>query len=302
MRVAVIFNPSAGRGRSKERDLPRVIAKLSAVGARVESFPTVRTGHAVELARRASEDGFERVVAWGGDGTLNEVAGGLLGTDTPMGVLPGGTVNVFAREAHIPLSLEAALEAMSHGIVKRIPVGLANDRCFLAMAGIGIDAEVVYRMKVAVKSALGVLAFWLAGFRLLASYPMSPLRVWADGQERRGTGVIAGKLARFGPRYFITPDARMDEARFHVVVFQGDKRRDYLRYLLGVLQRRHLSFEDIEHFKTDRLTVEADTPVRCQLDGEPAGETPVRLEVRDRALAVILPRVAIVGTSRAGIE
>lgn len=292
MRVALIFNPRSGRGRPKEEDLPRVIGKLSATGAQVTAFPTDETGHAVELARRASEDGFERVIAWGGDGTLNEVAGGLLGSDAAMGVLPGGTVNVFAREAQIPLSLDGALDAMNGGIVKRIPVGLANQRCFLVMAGVGLDAEVVYRMKVGVKSALGVLAFWLDGFRLLASYPMTPLRVLAGSKEHRGTGVIAGKLARFGPRYFITPDARMDDARFHVVIFKGNKRRDYLRYLLGVLRDKHLGFPDVEHFKTDRLTVEADAPVRCQLDGEPAGETPLRLEIRDRALAVILPVLA----------
>lgn len=291
MRVALVFNPRSGRGRAKSEVLPAVAAALARAGVTVEPRPTERRGHGVELARAAASEGFERVIAWGGDGTLNEVATGLLGseTETPLGILPGGTVNVFAREARIPLALEPAIESFVGGRVVRIPVGILGERVFLLMAGAGLDAEVVYRMSAGVKGALGVLAFWIDGFRLLARYPMTPLRVTAAGKSIEGTGVIAGKLGRFGPRYFITPGAAMNDPHFHVVVFKGRRRLDYLRYLFGVLWQRHLAFEDIEDFKTDRLSIDAAEPVRLQVDGEPAGTTPATLEVRDRALAVVLP-------------
>jgi diacylglycerol kinase family enzyme len=159
------------------------------------------------------------------------------------------------------------------------------------MAGCGIDAEVASRVKGAFKSTLGALAFWLDGFRMLASYPMTPLRIESAERSVVGTAVIAGKTRRYGPRYFITPDAKLDEPKLHVVVFQGKKGRHYFKYLFGVLTRSHLGFKDVVHFKTDALTVSAEEgSVPYQLDGEPVGHAPLALEVRDGALGVVLPR------------
>jgi len=244
-KVALIFNPRSGRGPSKEKRLPRVESRLKQAGMEVRSWPTEGVGHAIEIAREAAEAELDVAVAWGGDGTLNEVASGLIGTSTAMGVLPAGTVNVFAREVGIPLKLDRALDVLDSGRVCRIPVGFAGERPFLLMAGVGLDGEVVYRLKAGFKDALGAFAFWLDGFRLLASYPMTPLDIRFDGREIVGTGLIAGKIPRYGPRYRITPDARLEEAKLAVVVFKGTHRRDYLRYLVGVLGHFHLKFRDI---------------------------------------------------------
>lgn len=295
MKVALIFNPRSGRGRSKHELLPRVIARLEQAGMDVTSRPTERMGHGIEIAKEAAAAGFDTAIAWGGDGTLNEVACGLFETSTALGVLPGGTVNVFAREVGIPLKLEGALDSLVSGRVSRIPMGLAGDRPFLLMAGVGLDGEVVYRLKAGFKSALGATAFWLDGFRLLASYPMTPLRIHVgghtEGRDIVGTGLIAGNIRRYGPHYKITPDAKLDEPKLDVVVFKGTNRRDYLRYLAGVIGQFHLNFKDIEHFKTDAMTIEVDSGARVpiQLDGEPAGYAPLVLGVRDRALSVVLP-------------
>ena len=111
-----------------------------------------------------------------------------------------------------------------------------------------------------------------------------------DDRELQGSGVIAGKLRRYGPGYFIASEAKLEEPLLHVVVFRGRKRRGYLRYLAGVVSGAHLRFDDVASFKASALTVEADASVPYQLDGEYAGETPVDLRVRDRALSVVLPR------------
>jgi YegS/Rv2252/BmrU family lipid kinase len=290
--AALIYNRRAGRVRRKGELLDRILACLSKADMNVEVFPTQGRGDAIELAARASRAGFDRVLSFGGDGTLNEVAAGLLGTETVLGVLPGGTVNVFAREVGIPRTLEGAIDVAARGEPTRIPVGMAGDRPFLLMAGVGLDAEVVYRLKAGFKDALGALAFWVDGFRLLATYPMTPLRIRAEGREIAATTVIAGKLRRFGPRYFITREARLEEPKLHVVVFKGRKGRDYLRYLAGVLGGFHLRMWDVEHFKTDALEVssEGKEKVPLQIDGEPLGFAPVSIGVRDRALTVMLPR------------
>ena len=291
MKVALIFNPRSGRGRPKDELLPRALARLEEAGMDVTTKPTERMGHGIEIARDVAAAGFDRAIAWGGDGTLNEVACGLFETSTALGVLPGGTVNVFAREVGIPLKLDGALDAFVAGRVSRVPMGLAGERPFLLMAGVGLDGEVVYRLKAGFKSALGATAFWLDGFRLLASYPMTPLRIHSEGRDIIGTGLIAGNIRRYGPRYFVTPDAKLEEPKLDVVIFKGTNRRDYLRYLSGVIGRFHLNFQDIEHFKTDAMTidVEAGSRVPIQLDGEPAGYAPLVLGVRDQALSVVMP-------------
>ena len=173
-------------------------------------------------------------------------------------------------------------------------MGLADDRPFLLMAGVGLDGEVVYRLKAGFKSALGAKAFWLDGFRLLATYPMTPLHIRANDRDIVGTGLIAGNIRRYGPHYKITPDAELFEPKLDVVVFLGKNRRDYLRYLVGVLGHFHLKFGDIDHFKADSLTIGVDGGGRVpfQLDGEPAGYAPLSLGVRDRALGVVLPSSA----------
>jgi YegS/Rv2252/BmrU family lipid kinase len=290
LRVVLVFNPESGRARAKETMLGRVLPVLSRGGMKVDVRPTERPGHATEIAAQAARDGFERVLACGGDGTLNEVARGLAGTETALGILPGGTVNVFAREVGIPRAIEEAAETFVRGEVRRIPVGIASGRPFLLMAGVGLDAEVVRRLKTGFKHALGAAAFWLDGFRMLASYPMPTIRVRSEGREIEGSGLVAGKLRRYGPRYSVTPEARLEEPLLHVVVFRGRRRSDYLRYLAGILFGFHLRFDDVVSWKTNALTVEADLDVPYHIDGELAGNTPVDLQVRDRALSVVLPR------------
>ena len=290
-RVALIYNPRSGRGHAKEELLSQVLTRLKDAGMEVSPRPTERMGHATQMARDAAEAGFEMAIAWGGDGTLNEVACGLRDSPTAMGVLPGGTVNVFAREVEIPLKLSGALDTLVGGRIVRIPMGFAGERPFLLMAGVGLDGEVVYRLKSGFKDALGAFAFWLDGVRLLASYPMSPVRVRVGGKEIVGTGLIAGNIRRYGPRYYVTPDAKLEESKPDVVIFTGKNRRDYLRYLLGILGHFHLRFSDIEHLKTDALSVSVDEGARVplQLDGEPSGCAPVEIRVQDKALAVVLP-------------
>lgn len=289
MRIVLVFNPESGRVRDKATMLGRVLPVLGRSGMAVDMRPTEWPGHATEIGAQAVRDGVERVLCWGGDGTVNEVARALAGTETALGILPGGTVNVFAREVGIPRRMEAAAKTFVEGEVRRIPVGVASDRPFLLMAGVGLDAEVVRRLKAGFKRALGVTAFWLDGFRGLARYPMPSLRIRSEGREVEGTGLIAGKIRRYGPRYFIAKEARLEEPLLHVVVFRGRNRRDYLRYLAGVALGSHLRFKDVLSFKASALTVEADASVPYQVDGEFGGYTPVDLGVRDQALSVVLP-------------
>ena len=290
-RAILIYNPASGRGRPKQRTLPDLLTRLQALGIEADPAPTREPKHATELARDALQRKVPLVIAWGGDGTVNEVARAMLGSETPLGILPGGTVNVFARETGIPFNLEKACRVLVEGEPRVIPVGMAGGRPFLLMAGIGIDAEVVHRLDVnaGLKKRLGTFAFWLLGFRLLASYAFAPLKVLVDGKEVVGTGVVAGNVRCYGSGYVITPEARLEEPMLDVVVFQGRSGFAYLRYLFGVAGGFHVKFKDVVHFHAERLEVVATDGQLCQLDGESAGKVPVQLEIHPNALTVLLP-------------
>lgn len=289
MRARLIFNPASGRGRSKSEQLPELGKQLEDHGIEAEPSPTDAPGHATELAREAADRQFDAVIVWGGDGTLNEVAAGLLGCPMPVGLIPGGSVNVFARATGIPLRLKKACAALARSQPYRIPVGMAAGRPFLLMAGIGIDAEVVRQLNPEFKKRLGKLGFWLKGFAQLASYSYRPFVVRADGKEYQATSVIAGKLRFYGGRYVITPAAHLEEPFLDVVLFQGRGAIAYLRYLVGVLGRFHLRFRDVVSIKTSRFEVESSSPVYYQIDGELGGKAPVTVGVRPAALTVLLP-------------
>jgi YegS/Rv2252/BmrU family lipid kinase len=290
--ATLIYNPESGPGQSKKLRIPSLLRTLRELDIDACPAPTVSPGHATILAREALRQDAALVIGWGGDGTLNEIAAGMLGSPTPLGILPGGTVNVFARATGIPRgSLEEACRVLREGRRTRVPVGMAGDRPFLLMAGIGIDGEVVHRIDPAFKKRFGKSAFWLLGFRLLPSYPFSSIVVRADGQEIHGTGLVAGKVRIYGPGYIVTPDARLEEPLLDVVVFQGGRGRDYLRYLVGVAGGFHLRFKDVVRLKAASVDVEGDGQ-HLQLDGEPAGRVPVHLRILPDALTVILPDVS----------
>jgi YegS/Rv2252/BmrU family lipid kinase len=289
-RAVLIFNPAAGRAASKRKNLPRLVERLAELGIEARPAPTEGPGHASELAGQAVAESMDLALAWGGDGTVNEVARGLLRSPVALGVLPGGTVNVFARETGIPLDPLAACEVLASGRTRALPVGSASGRPFLLMAGIGLDAAVVDRLNsTRLKRRLGVSAFWLEGIHQLAVYPFPIFRVRAGGREYPASTLIAGKLRTYGNGYLITPDAGVDAPWLDVVLFQGRRRIDYLRYLVGVLSASHTGFADVVHFKTERLELEAPSSVRCQLDGEPLGPAPAWLEVLPGALLAVLP-------------
>ena len=288
MRARLIFNPASGR-RKTSKSLVRLLDDLKIQGIKAQPSPTSAPGHATSLAREAAEGGVDVVLVWGGDGTLNEVATGLLGSSVPMALLPGGSVNVFAREVGIPLRARAACRGLVQAEPRTIPVGMVGDRPFLMMAGIGLDAEVVRGLEPGFKRRLGALAFWIRGFALLATHPFPPFTVRIEGDEVMATSLIAGKIRNYGGKYVVTPEARLEKPSLDVMIFQGRSAFAHLRLLLGILGHFHLKLPDVLHFHTTQFEVDASDSIYCQVDGELAGKAPLSVMIRPQALKMLLP-------------
>jgi diacylglycerol kinase (ATP) len=203
-RWALIYNPVSGKHRP---DTPEALrAALAAQGVELQLHATQRAGHAVSLSRALS--GVECVAAYGGDGTLREVAKGLLGRDVPLAFVPGGSGNSTARELGLPADpVAAALAALGgHGVPVRL--GHINGEPFVNMAGIGFDALAVYLLSPELKGRLGPLAYIATGFRcLLHRHP--GLQVHTEAGRRNAVWVVGARAARYAGLLRIHPTAHM---------------------------------------------------------------------------------------------
>jgi len=257
-------------------------------------------GEARQLAAKAVRQGFATVIAAGGDGTANEVVNGM--ADVPhglasvrLGIVPLGTVNVFARELGLPRDLNGAARTLAAGRELAIDLGLAEfvsdgrnqNRHFLQLAGAGLDARAVKLVSWELKKKAGPLAYVAAGCRALREVqPMIQVE---------GAGPISGQLALLGNgRYYggsfeVFPQASLRDGLLDVCVLPKANLRICLQTLLGLATGRILRFLPSQHFRSSNVTLRSSSAVGLQLDGEYAGELPARFSVLPKALRVIVP-------------
>ncbi|MEN9937391.1 MAG: hypothetical protein RLZZ387_3970, partial [Chloroflexota bacterium] len=185
-RALIVFNPMAGQAESFQQDLQAAAEIWRESGWQVDLRPTEGPGDGTRIAREAAEEGYDVVVAAGGDGTINEVVNGLAGTRAALAPLPVGTMNVWARELGLPLQPRATAEALLQARVRSIDLGRAGSRYFLLMAGVGFDAAVVGEVRSPEKRRLGILAYVLRAVTVALRFRGARARVVVDGRRIGG--------------------------------------------------------------------------------------------------------------------
>ncbi len=292
--VPIIVNPTAGGGRllRSYMDLDRAAHRC---GLKLEWQHTEHRGHGTELACRAAADGSPLVLAYGGDGTYNEVARGLLGSDTALGVLPGGTTSVLAYELGIPRPAAGALEALVVGRDRAMRVGRTDrDEVFLLMLSSGPDVVVLERLSPALKK-IGRSGVALQAIRELLRFAALPtVEVSAGGVHISGGWAIVGTARCYGGPYHATPGANPLAPHFEVVVQQSVGRRAAIPFALGVPFGHHVRRRDVWRRTVDHVELRpaGGARVRYQLDGDLAGALPVRATIDPESLLVRLPGAA----------
>lgn len=289
-RGVLIYNPAAGQADLARR-LEDITTTLAGQGLILERLPTTAAGHAAELARDARDAGAELVAVCGGDGTINEAALALAGGTVPLGILPGGTANVLARELEVPRSLQSAAQVLANGVTTAISVGRANDRRFLMMAGFGFDAMVLTGFNPFLKRHLGRLAYAARCAEEFVRFNAPELEVSTDDGVVRASMVIAANIRLYGGDFVLAPEADPTDDLLDLVIFRGGGRLDYTRYLAGALAQRLGSLKDVTMVRTRSATIRsAGGPVPGHIDGDTVLETPVTLSVEPRVLRVRVPR------------
>jgi len=270
MNAAVIVNPASGVGRRPVQ--ARVeLARRALVDAGVEGdvVVTARRGHAHDVAAAAARGGVDLVVAWGGDGTINEVGSALVHTPAALGIVPSGSGNGLARELGLSMRPAEALRAALTGRPRPFDVGELAGRYFLNIAGIGFDAVVAGRFNKRPKGRRGAWPYVTLTFGALAGYEPDRYRVTLDDEVHEGRyfTVVLANSPQFGNRIRIAPEARPDDGLLNAILV------DHRPILAHLWRARYLLFDitrapGLVRRPVRAMTIEGSAPLTCQIDGE----------------------------------
>src|SRR5438132_2060290 len=251
---------------------------------------TTRTGEAELMARRGIKEGFEKIVAAGGDGTINEVVNGLAGTNAMLGLLPIGTMNVFATELGLPVhDLELCWDIIRADGTRAVDLPKANQKFFVQLAGVGLDAQVVKETSGQLKRNFGPLSYLISAAQIAARPPPRLFIQSDDASIEEGSFVLVGNGRLYGGPFPFFKHALIDDGLLDVIVFKRLGYLEIIKYLQDVVFSSDIRVPEIEYFQTRGLRITSEQDVPLELDGELAGNCPVDFQIRKRALGVLVP-------------
>ena len=281
--TVIILNPAA---RSERTNRWRSRVESLTDGCMV--CETSQPGEAESMARQAVAEGFEKIVAAGGDGTINEVVNGLAGSTAMLGLLPIGTVNVFAMELGLPShSLELCWDIICGEHTRLVDLPSANDKHFVQLAGVGLDAQVVKETSANLKRNFGPLSYLISAAQI-ATRPPPRLRIESpDTAVEEGSFVLVGNGRRYGGPFPFFKQAVLDDGLLDVVVFKQFGYFEIIKYLQDVFFSSEIRLPEVEYFQTRSLRVTSEQEVPVELDGELVGSCPVTFQMHEHSLRVL---------------
>jgi diacylglycerol kinase family enzyme len=304
----LIYNPASGQKRQQRaEDISRVAGVFHAAGVQVETCPTTHAGSAIQQAQQASAAGFDTVVACGGDGTVNEALNGLMlaGGNAALGLVPLGSGNLLASDLGLPADpVAAARKLLSYtprdfrpGLVISQRGAAIDKRYFIVAAGVGADAELMYRTAVRSKERWGRNAYFLEMARMAwrGGYPMFQIE-WQDKEGRRQQDkamlALAIRASTFpGLLRFVHLGSALTHDSFCLLLFRTNKIRRFLAYFAGVATGMNWKVKDVDvvHSKWFRCTALPDARgIHAQADGELLGLLPAELSIESRSVKLLM--------------
>ena len=284
-KTLVILNPAAHSERAA-----RYRSQLEALAGDGVVRTTTQPGDAELLARHGALEGFEKIVAAGGDGTINEVVNGLAGSNATLGLLPIGTVNVFATELGLPShDLSSCWEIIRRNHTRLVDLPTANGKYFVQLAGVGLDAQVVKETSLAFKRSFGPLSYVISAAQIAAR---KPPRLLVDAENigrMESSFVLVGNGRHYGGPFPFFKQAINNDGLLDVVAFKQLGYLEIIRYLQEVFFSSEIRLPEVEYFQTERLRISSEQEVPVELDGELVGTCPVSFEIRDKRLRVLAP-------------
>jgi YegS/Rv2252/BmrU family lipid kinase len=297
----VIINPAAG-ARSTFRKWPRISQLLKHIGLSFDYQYTEGVGHAIELAREAASNGYQKLVAVGGDGTVNEVANGILhvtsARETALGVISTGTGSDFARSVGIPRYYVSACSSLTSsrrlvidvGVVECQKNGKSIRRFFVNAAGVGFDAAVAGTTERLPKHFGGTIPYLTGLFYTLSNYRNKPvvLRIGDSLEEARILSLVVANGSYFSGGMKVAPEAGLTDNLLDVVVIGDIGKFDLMKSLPMVYKGTHGNHPKVTMAKATAVSTESSEPVLVHADGEVVGEGPASFWIMPGALSIVI--------------
>ena len=297
-KIAIILNPTSGRGRGGK--LREVICKLMNSAANASPHPiewkilqTTARGDATRLAKHASDEGANIVAAAGGDGTCGEVVNGIAGGRAAFGVIPVGTGNDFARTIGVYGDLETAIDNLFSNHARMVDLGKIGNRWFLNVAGCGFDAKVAERVNRGYRHLNDSMAYVAGVLQTLISFKSPHFILTMDGSTYESDGMLCtiANASSYGGGMRVAPQAEIDDGVLDICFLKHAGRIEFLRAFPRVFKGEHVTHPKVRMFRAMRGRVETIPPMPILVDGEVIGETPVDFEIVPHILKVMTPEV-----------
>jgi YegS/Rv2252/BmrU family lipid kinase len=291
--IRIIINPAAGIGESI---LPIINASMKEAGINWEASITHQAGDAIQFAKAAVKEGIDALAVYGGDGTLREAISGLIGSEIPLVILPGGSANVMATELGIPSDLKEACTLLSHGSLetKTIDVGQFDKRYFIVGISLGFEADVVKGADRETKNKIGIFAYLLSAVAALKKTKRTVYHLKIDGQEHEVQGLTC-IITNTGNLGFsnISFDKHIDvsDGFLDVIVVRKVNLSLFKLMVVTLLKReRPDNLELMEHWQGKDISVSSSPKQTVQCDGEVLEKIPLHIKIIPGAIKVLVPK------------
>jgi len=287
-KARLILNPIPWERRLREGLAP-LLSTLEDGGIRCAVSFTKMTEAMTETVAHAVQEGYDLVIAGGGDGTVSEVASGLVGTEIPLGIIPCGTFNNIGTSLGLPQDLQRVASIIVENKTREIDVGRANGYYFFEAAGVGLDAS-IFPIGEEIKDGQ-YHKLLEASLRFLRYHP-DEMTIRLDNTREvkvRAPMVVVANGPYYGSGFNIAPEALLDDGVFSVVIFETCTRLDVAGYFAATAGRRKSSLPCISTYKASQVEIHSPTPLPAHVDGRPIGTSPLALQTIPRGLRVIVP-------------
>ena len=290
MTVRFIVNPVSGKNKDSVQER---VSFIKTVFPRAEVLLTQKSGHATELAREAAAQNFDAVIAVGGDGTLNETACGLVNTSTPLGIIPTGSGNGFARELGMSLSFKKAVNQLRRVGMSPCDVGRANGKLFLNVAGVGLEAEIAWQfMQHGKNGARGKWPYFKLGAQTIFSYRPFPFEMQVDGKKSFlcPLTLAFANGRQYGSNFTIAPNASSCDGLLDMVAVQDLPKWKLVATLPSFLMGKQPPFAATQTTQVKCVRLMRGDTFPFHVDGEPhQAQNTLEITIEPRALKILLP-------------
>jgi diacylglycerol kinase (ATP) len=273
----LIYNPTSGREQIR-KNLAYVLERLEQAGYETSTHATTGEGCAKKAARKAGENGYDLVIAAGGDGTIFEVVNGLadLKVRPKLGLIPAGTTNDFARALHIPRDIEKACDILCGDHYEPIDIGRADDRYFINIAAGGMLTELTYEVPSKLKTAVGQLAYYIKGLEKLPYISPRKVRIEYDGKLFEGEIMmfLVSNTNSVGGFEKLAPDASLRDGMFDFILVKKLSFPEFLHLATLALRGEHIHHPKVIYVHANRIKVQVEGDMQLNLDGEHGGALP----------------------------